>query len=343
MPLPALSKTYCTRVNIPTTSHSTAAIAGRNIVWLLKAALKDEVTSGTLTGSRHPNSVWTCVGSSDGVTAALDGVDRWGTAVFDNTKIVSATAASPHSWIILQNSTLGYQLLLDFNSSNQDYLRIAMTPSTTPWVLAGTATHSPPITSKSIATSSSNVDSTGSSFFLSSNAATTQYGTITIDETGQFNFFVHRAGIGVSVGGLCVTKLDDAPVEDQQKLFFWAAFVSNIEPYWPNTYSSYNLGALSPFNGTTQSTASETQSAVGQILVNMGNGVLIDAIALKAWYWPVRTWFLSPIVYRGTVPDIYEVAHHGYGSLSPSVSSPTHIKLGRYVLPYVSPTSPIMG
>ena len=49
--------------------------------WALKAALMDQLTTGTTAGTRAPGSVWTCLGSSNGTTAALDNVDRIETAL----------------------------------------------------------------------------------------------------------------------------------------------------------------------------------------------------------------------------------------------------------------------
>jgi hypothetical protein len=321
-----------------TTSHSTAVIAGRNIIWTLKASLKDEETSGTLAGTRHANSLWTCVGSSDGTTAALDGVDRWGTAVFDNTKIVSANNNAPHSWIILQNTTLAYQLLIDFNTTTQDAVRIALTPTSHPFVLAGTATHSPPATTRSFVVNSLILDNVSTGTILSSNAAAQQHASITFDQTGQFTYIIHRAGTKNSIGGLCITQMDDAPADDQNKLFFFGTGPSD----WPNTYSSYGLPANSPTAQQTQNSTALVQNMGGQYFVNTGQ-IWVDQLVLFSWYWKVRGWHYNPLVYRGIVPDIYMVANPSSGALHPSTSAPTHIIIRQYAFPYVSTISPIMG
>jgi hypothetical protein len=62
-------------------------------VWAIKAFLTGYIGGATL-------GLWTVAGSSDGVTAGMDGVDRLG-AAFDPTKIVQGTAGSAHSWIAL--------------------------------------------------------------------------------------------------------------------------------------------------------------------------------------------------------------------------------------------------
>src|SRR5579862_3466554 len=54
-----------------------------------------------------PTGAWTVAGSSDGVTGAMDAVDRWG-STFNFAKYVSATSGSPHSWIVYKSPTSGF-------------------------------------------------------------------------------------------------------------------------------------------------------------------------------------------------------------------------------------------
>jgi hypothetical protein len=81
-------------------------------VWAIKAFLTGYVGGATL-------GLWTVAGSSDGVTAGMDGVDRLG-AAFDPAKIVQGTAGSAHSWIVLFSPVMnGYQwsMCIDLNSA----------------------------------------------------------------------------------------------------------------------------------------------------------------------------------------------------------------------------------
>lgn len=55
-----------------------------------------------------PAGNWTCVGSSNGVTAGLDGVNRW----VASTNIIFANAGLPHSWFVYQHPT-GPQICID--------------------------------------------------------------------------------------------------------------------------------------------------------------------------------------------------------------------------------------
>lgn len=62
------------------------------------------------------NNPWTVVGSSNGVTAGLDGVDRWNS----DSDLLSAGGSSAHSWIVLKQTGISsnFQFLIERNSNN---------------------------------------------------------------------------------------------------------------------------------------------------------------------------------------------------------------------------------
>lgn len=73
-------------------------------LWLTKANLLDHTSLGTTQGTRPGTNKWACVGSSDGVTAGLDGVDRW-TTTFTPSLLVRANLGTAHSWMVLESET----------------------------------------------------------------------------------------------------------------------------------------------------------------------------------------------------------------------------------------------
>jgi hypothetical protein len=90
----------------------------RYIQWYVKAFLKGEI-GGALAG------LWTCLGSSDGVTAALDGLDRWGTP-YNGAKIVRAAPGVAHSWIVLKSPTMNgadWYLTIDCSAATDNATR----------------------------------------------------------------------------------------------------------------------------------------------------------------------------------------------------------------------------
>ncbi len=114
---PALTDTYVTQGNVPFPDVSTALVINQFNNWATKAFLLNQLTGGTTVGTRHANSVWTCLGSSDGVTAALDGTDRW-TTTFTPSKLIGAVSGTAHSWIALRNASAGYDIVFDLNAAS---------------------------------------------------------------------------------------------------------------------------------------------------------------------------------------------------------------------------------
>lgn len=87
-------------------------------MWFLKTALTGGVPMKDQSGSdvADPQGKWTVLGSSDGVSAAMDGVDRWG-ATFDTTKIIhNSSSGGARSWLCLKSpDALGpYYMILDY-------------------------------------------------------------------------------------------------------------------------------------------------------------------------------------------------------------------------------------
>jgi hypothetical protein len=81
---------------------SSAVNSTKNCCWQMKAVLKGEVTLKDVTAATigSPAGLWTCVSSSDGVSAA--GSDLW-TSSYVVGKLVIANAGSNHSWMVLKS------------------------------------------------------------------------------------------------------------------------------------------------------------------------------------------------------------------------------------------------
>lgn len=71
-----------------------------------------------------PAANWIVAGSSDSVTAGMDGVDRWVTSA----NIVWASAANPHAWMVYDLPN-GSQILLECNATSATVLRVVLSPS----------------------------------------------------------------------------------------------------------------------------------------------------------------------------------------------------------------------
>lgn len=136
-------KTWQTALNVTPSDNATVLGLSRSYLWFVKAFLKGEVGGATA-------GLWTCVGSSDSVTAGMDGTDRWG-ATYDGTKIVRASGAVAHSWIVLRspNFTAGgitavpFHVTIDY-SGTLDYQAVFVFSKAAP--TGGTITARPTAT-----------------------------------------------------------------------------------------------------------------------------------------------------------------------------------------------------
>jgi hypothetical protein len=121
----ATTRTWYDDANVDVAYATSEAVTSAKLVWTLKALLRTEV-SGTngATGPTPSLAGWTCAGSSDSATAAMDSTDRWG-STFNAAKIVWNNPTVAHSWIVLQSpNDIGgsgngtYQLLLACESDD---------------------------------------------------------------------------------------------------------------------------------------------------------------------------------------------------------------------------------
>jgi hypothetical protein len=90
-------------------------------IWYWKAFLTGQIGGAT-------QGLWTVAGSSDGVTGAMDGVDRW-TSTYTGTKIVTDIATWPHSWIVLQSPVMAgktWYILIDAGNSDGKTLYVTL-------------------------------------------------------------------------------------------------------------------------------------------------------------------------------------------------------------------------
>ena len=93
---------------------------------------------------------YTCKGSCDGVTGAMDGVNRWTTDA--NASVQAANTTTPVSWIVLTDGN-GCNILMSFVGATGDIARLAFSPSGV-YVAAGTPSHTPTATDEQVLNSS---------------------------------------------------------------------------------------------------------------------------------------------------------------------------------------------
>lgn len=113
MALPSLSKVWHITANNTLVPQGSATAMARLYMLRLKQILTG---SSSLTWSGGPPPApFTVVGSSNGVTAGMDGVDRWNST----SDIIGDSGNGPRSWIVLRSTSIAanFQVLLHCNSS----------------------------------------------------------------------------------------------------------------------------------------------------------------------------------------------------------------------------------
>jgi hypothetical protein len=125
MGLPAKQKTWTITANNRSTFVTVESVC-KDVLFGIKQHLK------TMTGV-------TVKGSSDGTTAAMDGVDRWTTAAAISNSVANTTTAGG-SWIVLTSSVLGAEIAIS-HIGGASFARITF--SVGGYSLAGTPTFHP--------------------------------------------------------------------------------------------------------------------------------------------------------------------------------------------------------
>ena len=164
---------------------------------------------------------YTCAGSSDGVTAAMDGVNRWTTIALASVRGTNTT--TPQSWMVVTDAN-GCDLLLAHCGSADSHGRFGCSLGGL-YVAAATATHTPTATDELLLTATGTggqtivgtnaapaqrnmfgwVDSTAKNcrFVITLNSTTQNIGTVFGLE--EFDSSIQELTIPLSVWGFCYT------------------------------------------------------------------------------------------------------------------------------------------
>jgi len=359
---PVLVGKWYTRGNIPYSTVTTAANIAKSWLWMFKALLKGEVTTGTVasvisgtrgTTARPAGSYWTCEGSSNGTgTGAVDGTDRW-TATYDGTKIVPGAVGVNHSWIVLKSpAALGpVYLCIDYCgpvvgvgdtlasagiiysyhpfTGGSRHTRPRSTISTT-----GDAEWSPGNTGTP-------ADSHYAAFTSDLTLASTFKGNFTVNENGGFHFATARSTTGKfhdyqfadkavgQTGDICKT---------------WACFSTD-------TYPTRGTPAFSQIGQRFQSRTIDDRAISDLNSVQTfqfgsyqyAGTAPIDAISGKWGLLPIQMYDRANSTHRtasrGYIPDMYIIGNATVGASQPSAAAVQMTVVGDLLLPFaVVPT-----
>lgn len=205
MPILALSQNYHTRRDIPLPDNTNQLALMRSTMWLLKAALKGEVSTGTTgTNTRPANTLWTHVASSDGSTTS-SGTDLWG-ATYTASALNWNNDGAAHSWIHLRNTLLARDLILALPSATTTNFLAAMVP--TSFGFTGGTTLTRPINSTFEVNAGYTSSSAGNWFTWQANVTggTTNYVHFTVGDDGSFYFTTTRLAGGCGNSFFAIQK-----------------------------------------------------------------------------------------------------------------------------------------
>lgn len=281
-------------------------------------------------GARHANSIWTCLGSSDGSTAGIDAVNRW----VAHTNCVFQTAGTAHSWILLQNVTLGLQCVLDCNPLAATSCGIAFAKIATPFT--GGSTLNRPLSTGEFCCGTTTTGVNATFAFISDqitgNFNWTHY--ITTDD-GRFLFLTSRTGLGVFSSFMGVLKTTGEPAGDTQNFFAFGHTLSIARgsPTYANIITAAGCSHRN-INGTTN-TIGGVQSAGTFGGTLYPNGFGIDAATGNYNAFPCHVTSLgTQPAYRGLLLDIQVVGTATVGGAIPTAAAQLRIVAGDLIIPW---------
>lgn len=350
-PVPALSRPYSSRVNVPFGSNNTTALLIHQYsAWALYMHLTNQHTTGTASSvARAANSVWTVRYSCDGTTAgtAGDGVDRW-TSTFTPSKLVRAANGVAHSWMVLRNTFSGIELCIDIVGTIDGNGTPAFARSSNPFTGGSTTTRptasgvleewAPGFGRGNPIAGSVSPGLFGTDFTIGG----TFYSSCIFGPDATFMHVLHRATTGIAHSAFALWQTVGQQAADTRNWYGILAALSsgrgapNYSAIAGSTAVVARLpdGAMSTSGGVRGVTYGGT---------NYPGSYGADFISTKFLCDPIEIREIVPqVVERGFLPDLYIVGTATVGGQFPTVATQTHICLGDLMLPFAQGTAPIL-
>ena len=289
-------------------------------LWYYKAFLTGQIGGAT-------QGLWTLVGSSDSVTGAMDGVDRWGPS-FDPSKIVLGGTNSAHSWVVLRSPPIKgapIYVLIAWDSWTNYRLSVRET-ATLP--TAGSNAQNPTLTNAASSASTSD-------FCPSSNSGNFHmHGALATD--GSFYMLQSRDNTGKFVSGFVGSWLGNAKPNDSYP--FWFSF--NCDSGMSTGYgytTAYGLDyAPSSWMLSPDNSAQTTWNWAGVIPNTANLPVGSDRFDSSYLDFPVFIAVSSTNIasMRGRLQDIsFFPGGAGSGTVDSTPGAPTYMVVGNYWFP----------
>lgn len=327
--LPSLLKSYQMRGNAPFPANTSQEDVRRSQWWMLVHMLLDVVATGSTSGTRHANSVWSCYYSCDSVTAgtAGDGVNRWTTYA----NVIGAASGAAHAWMVLYNANFGLYMLVSRNSTTTGIrMEVSFTAPT-----GGSTTVDPTMTNSwAFGATSSGVSTTWSG--VSDDAAGNfNYAHLITTDDGRFFFLVSRTGSGFFSSFCALLPAVNGRVGDTNNLFTMASALNSSRgaPTHSNLTANNGCVCRTPNNAGIVTTG-------GVQSINFGGSAYagnygIDSVSGDFMSYPLFVMSLaSQVAYRGQVPDLYFIGTATVGASVPTVAAQERVIAGDVIVPF---------
>lgn len=339
MAVPTLTRTYTTRRNIPLLDTSSLAQICKSWALARVRSMKNTEVTGTMSGVRNANSVWNHLRSCDGAgnVSLVAGTDLW----TDLTKLVGNSPGSNHSWWVGENPTSGYQCCIDLNTTlTGGFFRIVYTKISSPFS-TGTATVGPISANEWTDGVVAGGTSAGFTFFSETSFGSTIYFHYSESGDGEFFCLTNRIGAFAFNNFNCFQKTTAVHVSDTSNAFSMSSQANPTPgtrgaPTISNAGTSPQLagrvfndsavmstgGVVTPiFGGTSWITNNGKDAARNEypaFRMDLGNNTIVPAL-------------------RGYFRDMYSIGIEisRIGQVFPTVSSPTHVVAGEFLVPFV--------
>lgn len=195
----SLTRTWYTAADYLIPAQASDTLLRQYLVWGLKALLCQNIT----TANNGPNGAppvsvkWTVEGSSNGTTAGMDAVDRWGTT-FTAANLVNDGYSDARSWIVLKGpGVTPFYLRIAMQSTSAgtpDYAQVHLAWSNA--AFTGGSTTALPTSTKEFGHTTTLT--TGAMTFTNATIANVWRLNLVTSAAGHFMFIVCKGGAGIS-------------------------------------------------------------------------------------------------------------------------------------------------
>jgi len=337
--LPAVSRAWHSRINIPYEDTTSQLNLARSYVFSLFRCLIDTQTGGTATNSRAGTSIWTVRGSSNGTSSfSVSGVNH----IAARTNLVWAAVGANHSWMWLENTTLGYQIVIDCIDATNTNISLRAASAATGAYTGGSLTNAPTSAEDFVWSSTTATASEMALWMSDVTTGGTQNTHFAVAANGEFQFFASRAGQSRVHVYMALAKTTGGPAGDVRNVFLIGGSLASARGM-PSANALATPAGCSGRNPNGVATMTQGgivgHIAAGLTLYGNGSGFgadsitgLYNSVALQVWGAVAGSYS-----YRGLLPDMYTVTPGVAVATSiPSAAAMTRTVLGDIIVPLPS-------